>query len=184
MQEKFLIKSTMKNLCIATLLLLCTLGAFAQTEEEGAKKDKLFAGGNFGLSFGRYTLISLNPQVGYRFNRFLSAGMGLNLVYASQKERFNGADYSKTTQGITGLNTFVRFYPVQRFLVQLQPEANYIFGNVKYYNPPGKYKLDAEIIPSLLVGGGLVTPTTGGAMLFTVMCKTPMPPMATGPLSA
>src|SRR5829696_7593909 len=159
MQERFLINSTVKNFGFATLLLLFTLSAFAQTEDEEGKEKKLFAGGSFGLAFGSYTLVSLNPQVGYRFNRFLSAGMGLNLLYASQKERFNGADYSKTTQGVTGLNTFLRFYPVQRFLVQLQPEANYIFGNVKYYNPPGKYKLDAEIIPSFLVGGGLVNPT-------------------------
>ena len=169
MQEKSLTKSAVKNFSLATLLVFCSLATFAQAEEEGAKRDRFFAGGNFGLSLGRYTLISLNPQVGYRFNRFLSAGLGMNLVYASQKEKYNGADYSKTTQGITGLNTFVRFYPVQRFLVQLQPEANYIFGNVKYYNPPGKYKLDAEIIPSFLVGGGLVTPTQRGAMLFTVM---------------
>lgn len=169
MQEKSLIKSTMKKTLLATLLLLCTACAFSQSDEEGGKPGKLFAGGNFGLSLGRYTLINLNPQVGYRFNRFLGAGLGLNLVYASQKERYNGADYSKTTQGITGLNTFVRFYPIQRFLVQVQPEANYIFGNVRYYNPPGKYKLDAEIIPSILIGGGLVTPTDKGAMLFTVM---------------
>ena len=158
-----------------TAVLFLSLGAFAQNEE--GKPDKFFAGGNFGLSFGSYTFINLNPQVGYRFNRFLGAGIGMNLVYASHKERYNGMDYSKTTQGITGLNTFVRFYPVQRFLVQVQPEANYTFGNSKYYfdplfqplNPPVKYKLDAEIIPSVLVGGGLVSPTNRGAMLFTVM---------------
>jgi hypothetical protein len=169
MQEKSLINTNLKKAAFATLLLLFSFCAFSQSEEEGAKRDKFFAGGNFGLAFGRYTLISLNPQVGYRFNRFLGAGLGMNLVYASQKERFNGINYSKTTQGITGLNTFVRFYPIQRFLIQVQPEANYIFGNIKYYNPPAKYKLDAEIVPSILVGGGLVTPSERGAMLFTVM---------------
>lgn len=167
----------MKKTLLATLLLFCTACAFSQSEDESGKPSKLFAGGNFGLSLGRYTLVNLNPQVGYRFNRFLGAGLGMNLVYASQKEKYNGEDYIKTTQGITGLNVFARFYPVQRFLIQVQPEANYIFGNSKYYldqnfqplNPPAKYKLDAEIIPSILIGGGLVTPTEKGAMLFTVM---------------
>lgn len=161
----------MKHYCFAILLLLFGFSAFAQDEEESTSQ-KFFAGGNFGLSVGRYTLISLNPQVGYRFNRFLGAGLGLNLVYASQRERdpVTREDYRKVVQGITGLNAFVRFYPTQRFLVQVQPEANYIFGKQIFYQPVKEtYKLDAEIIPSLLVGGGLVTPTGNGAMLFTVL---------------
>lgn len=170
---KNLILSTMKKLCFAAMLLMGSLSVFAQEgSEEGTGQSKFFAGGNFGLSLGRYTLVSLNPQVGYRFNRFLSAGLGLNMVYASQRERdpFTRQDYRKVVQGIAGLNTFVRFYPTQRFLVQVQPEANYIFGKQIFYQPVKEtYKLDAEIIPSFLVGGGMVTPTPRGAMLFTVM---------------
>lgn len=166
----------MKKLCLSVGLLLCSLLLFSQ-DENGATQSKFFGGGNFGLTLGRYTLINLNPQVGYRFNRFLGAGLGMNLVYASQKEKYNGQEYSKTVQGITGLNTFVRFYPIQNILIQVQPEANYTFGNTKYYmdqnfqpiNPPFKSKLDAEIIPSLLMGGGLATPAGRGAMLLTVM---------------
>jgi hypothetical protein len=169
MKKKPFSKTPMKKISLTALVLCCSLCAFSQREEESTSPDKFFAGGNFGLSLGRYTLINLSPQVGYRFNRFLGGGIGMNLVYASQKEKYNGADYSKTTQGITGLNVFARFYPIQKFMIQVQPEANYIFGNIKYYNPPAKYKIDAEIIPSVLVGGGLVTPTARGAMLLTVM---------------
>jgi hypothetical protein len=165
--------SAMKKFCFAALLLLGSLYVCAQEgSEEGSGQNKFFAGGNFGLAFGRFTMVGLNPQVGYRFNRYLGAGLGLNLVYASQRERdpFTRQDYRKVVQGITGLNTFVRFYPTQRFLVQLQPEANYIFGKQIFYQPVKEtYKLDAEIIPSFLVGGGMVTPTPRGAMLFTVM---------------
>jgi hypothetical protein len=155
------------------VLLFCHFCALAQDDgTEGGKEKKFFAGGNFGLAFGRYTMISLNPQVGYRFNRFLGAGLGMNLVYASQKEKdpFTRQDFRKVVQGITGLNTFVRFYPTQRFLIQVQPEANYIFGKEIFYQPVKQtYTLNAEIVPSLLIGGGLVTPTDKGAMLFTVM---------------
>lgn len=170
MQEKFLIKSALKKLGFALLLLLCTCSAFSQGD--GEKQSKFFGGGNFGLSLGRYTLINLNPQVGYRFNRFLGAGLGLNLVYASEREKdpYTGLDYRKVVEGITGLNAFVRFYPVQRFLIQVQPEANYIFGKQTFYQPVEQtYKLDASIVPSVLVGGGLSTPTQKGAVLFTVM---------------
>ncbi|HET7897453.1 MAG TPA: hypothetical protein VFL47_07280, partial [Flavisolibacter sp.] len=154
----------MKKLGLSALLLFCTLLAFSQDEEE--MQNKVFAGGNFALSFGTYTFVNINPQIGYRFNRFLSAGLGMNFLYTSQKERYNGIDYSKTTRGVAGMNTFVRFYPVQKFFAQIQPEANYIFGNTEYYldinnqplSTPVKYKLDAEIIPSLLAGGGLATP--------------------------
>ena len=176
--EKFLrmislMQFSVKKVCFIALLLAGSLTAPAQQENgEEPRPNKFFAGGNFGLSLGRYTLVNLNPQVGYRFNRFLSAGMGLNLVYASQKERdpVTRQDYRKLIQGITGLNTFIRFYPTQRFLVQVQPEANYIFGKQIFYQPVKEtYKLDAEIIPSLLVGGGMATPTANGAVLFTVM---------------
>jgi hypothetical protein len=159
----------MKKSIFTALVLVSSLLVFSQ--DEGEKQSKLFAGGNFGLSLGRYTLINLSPQVGYRFNRFLGAGLGLNLVYASQKEKdIYDRDYRKVVQGITGLNTFVRFYPAQRFLIQVQPEGNYIFGKEIFYQPEKQtYKLDAMIVPSILAGGGLVTPTANGAMLFTVM---------------
>lgn len=176
--EKFSIMNSLiwfavKKFCLVALLVT---GSFSAQAQQGSREesgpDKFFAGGNFGLSFGRYTFVNLSPQVGYRFNRYLSAGMGLNLVYASQKERdpVTREDYRKVVQGITGLNTFVRVYPIQSVLLQVQPEANYIFGKQIFYQPVKEtYKLDAEIIPSLLVGGGLVTPTSNGAMLFTVM---------------
>jgi hypothetical protein len=160
----------MKKTGFAALFLLCAVFAFSQSDG-GPKQSKFFAGGNFGLSLGRYTLIDLNPQVGYRFNRFLGAGIGMNLVYASQKEKdAYGRDYRKVVQGITGLNAFLRLYPIQQFLIQVQPEGNYIFGKQIFYQPVKEtYNLDAEIVPSVLVGGGLVTPTARGAMLFTVM---------------
>ena len=164
-------QSTMKKSILAAMFLLLATGAFSQSSDEGPKQDKFFAGGNFGLSLGRYTLINLNPQVGYRFNRYLGAGIGMNLVYASQKEKdAYGRDYHKVVQGITGLNAFLRLYPIQRILLQVQPEGNYIFGKQIFYQPVKEtYKLDAEIVPSILVGGGLVNPTERGAMFLTVM---------------
>ena len=161
-----------KKLVFAIAIVLCSFTAFSQDEETtGFNKDKFFAGGNFGLSVGSYTVINLSPQVGYRFNRFLASGVGLNLLYYSHKEKdVYGNDYRKVVQGITGLNVFARFYPTSKIFIQVQPEDNYIFGKQIFYQPTKEvYKLDAELIPSILVGGGLATPTSRGAVLFSVM---------------
>ncbi len=163
----------MKKLLFFAAFIFFSAVVAAQDEEEpnSSMKDKRFAGGSLGLSFGNYTLINVSPQIGYRFNKYLSSGVGFNLTYASQKGRDNYGNNYKTTQGVTGLNLFARFYPTQKFLIQIQPEANYIFGNVKYYQPPPevKYKLDAEIVPSFLAGGGLVVPAGNGALITTIM---------------
>ncbi|HEY0041364.1 MAG TPA: hypothetical protein VGB71_11905 [Flavisolibacter sp.] len=163
----------MKKFALLAVVVLCVNLTFAQDEENegGFKKEKLFAGGSFGLAFGRYTLVNLSPQIGYRFNRYFSSGLGLNLVFASQKqEDVYGDDLSKTTQWITGLSLFTRFYPSQKFLIQVQPEANYIFGNIKYYQPTEtRFKINAEIIPSLLVGGGLVMPSDKGEFVTILL---------------
>lgn len=162
----------MKKIVLSVALAFFCKLLFAQDEEgiKGFKKDKLFGGGSFGLSFGSYTLINLSPQVGYRFNKYFSLGLGLNLIYASHKEKLNGLDYYKVVQGITGLNLFTRFYPTSKFLLQVQPEANYIFGKQIFYQPVKEtYKLDAEIVPSFLAGGGLVMPTQKGEVITTVM---------------
>ena len=102
--------------------------------------------------------------------------MGLNLLYVSSKETAwssaNNAYYQyKQVQGITGLNLFGRIYPVQNFMIQLQPELNYTFGYRKFLDgrDPQRTSQDAEIVPSLLAGGGLVMPGPSGAFMITVM---------------
>lgn len=166
----------MKKVLFLLLILFGTYSLYAQDEQEtpetkGFQKDKLFVGGYFGLTFGDYTLINISPQVGYRFNKFLAAGVGINGQYVSIKQRdYNGNALSKTEQGVVGLNVFGRFYPFQQFMIQVQPEENYIFGNTKYYSGSGtqEFKIDAQIVPSLLLGGGLVFPAGKGAMILGV----------------
>ena len=159
------------------MFLLCaaTLFVFAQDEEEkpekekGFQKEKLFVGGNFGLTFGNFTLINVSPQIGYRFTDHFAAGVGLNLQYVSQKLKdFNGDTYYKASRGVTGLNVFGRVYPIRQFMLQVQPEVNYVFGKEIYYNPREKFNLDAMIVPSLLLGGGLVIPSGRGAFITSV----------------
>lgn len=182
MQEKFFKVKTgaLKRTILIIVLLTTSTFSFAQdeetdeTEKKGFQKERLFVGGNFGLTFGNYTLINVSPQIGYRFTKHLAAGVGLNFQYVSLKrEDYNGDAYYKTSQGVTGLNVFGRVYPIQYFMFQVQPEMNYIFGKEKYfqtsYQNAQEYNLNAEIVPSLLLGGGLVLPSGGrGAFIASL----------------
>ncbi|HVK97394.1 MAG TPA: hypothetical protein VM368_06225 [Flavisolibacter sp.] len=173
----------MKKIVFVALVVLSSFISFAQDEEQmpeqpkpeqkGLQKENVFIGGNFGVAFGNYTLINISPQIGYRFNKTLAAGVGLNLLYVSEKRRdlVTGNAIQKTSQGITGLNVFGRVYPVKFIMLQVQPEMNYRFGSVRYYDnrDPQRTKLDAEIIPSLLAGGGFVMPSERGAFIISFM---------------
>lgn len=143
-------------------------------EEKGFKKENVFVGGNFGLMFGDYTLINLSPQIGYRFSKAFAAGIGINGQYVGYKDRtFDGEVYRKVSQGVTGLNIFGRVFPIHNFdlFLQVQPEANYLFGKEIYYQPSKEeYKLDATIAPSFLLGGGIILGSGGkGGGMISIM---------------
>lgn len=159
-----------KQLLAICLLSTLSLSLFAQDEEEpkkGFDKDKLFISGNFGLSFGDFTLINISPQIGYRFNNVLAAGAGVNFIYSSIKNRFIPSTYDyRESVGVAGLNIFGRVYPIQYAFLQLQPEANYIWGKRKYSDGTADLKLDGKIVPSLLAGAGAAIPAGRGAFII------------------
>ena len=160
MKIKYLLALFISTLSIASL--------YAQDEEEpkkGFDKDKMFIGGNFGLSFGDFTLINISPQVGYRFNDILAAGVGVNFIYSSTKYRYFQPTYRESF-GVAGLNIFGRVYPIQYAFLQLQPEANYIWGKRKFDNGTTDLKLDGKMVPSLLAGAGAAIPAGRGAFII------------------
>ncbi len=160
---------------LAAGFLFLSFVALAQDEEpkKGFEREKLFIGGNFGLSFGDYSNINISPQLGYRFNRYLAAGMGINMQSISFTERdFSGNPVRKTSQGVAGLNAFGRIYPMQQIMLQVQPEMNYVWGKQKYFATPTQpsleFKIDTKIIPSLLLGAGVVFPAGRGSFITSV----------------
>jgi hypothetical protein len=161
----------MKKGIVLMLMLTATITGFAQDKEPvkegGFDKSKLFFGGNFGLSFGSgYNFVNVSPQLGYRFNRYLAAGVGVNFSYSSLKSFYNNGDvFSRQTQGVTGLNIFGRVYPIEQLLLQVQPELNYTWGKYKEYNPDVTYKLESKFVPSLLIGAGGAIPAGRGSFI-------------------
>lgn len=164
------------------LILFCVLSVFAtvalraqEIEDTGVKgfdKSKLFVGGNFALSFGNATIVNISPQLGYRFNRFLAAGVGINGQYSAFKTEFsNGSTYSRESYGVVGLNIFGRFYPIPYLFIQAQPEFNRVWVTSKFYdtNPATEFKVK-KFVPSLLAGAGGAIPT-GGRGYFILMAQ-------------
>lgn len=143
-------------LCIFSLSQLLAQEKQDTTTKRGFKKENLFISGNFGVSFGNYTLVNVSPQVGYRFSQYFAAGVGINVQYVSIKYFDNfGNAFSKQSQGVYGVNLFARAYPIRQVFVQVQPEFNFINGKLKYYNsaiPTEKFNTSA---PSLLAGIGV-----------------------------
>ena len=164
-----------KTLVLGLCLLLATHSLWAQDEEDpdapkkGFQKEKLFAGGYLGLSFGDYTYINISPQLGYRFSKYFAAGLGINAQYVNSKNwDFYGNQY-RQEQTVLGLNVFGRVYPFRSFMLLAQPEVNYMFGKMIYEGPPKQeFKSDAVIVPSLLLGGGLVLPAGRGETIITI----------------
>lgn len=163
----------LKRIALVVVVVFSSLFSFSQDSvaHKAFRKENFFVGGNFGLSIGQYTLINVSPQLGYRFNKFVAAGLGVNLLYVSDKEKdLYGNDYRKVVQGVTGLNLFGRVYPFHFLMLQVQPEANYIFGKQIFYQPTRQsYSLDASIVPSLLVGGGFVMPSERASLIISLM---------------
>ena len=163
----------MKPISALLIALLFSTVAFCQDEEEksaepqnGFKKQNLFFGGNLSLQFGSYTLINVSPQVGWHLNRYVDAGVGVNLQYVSQKSFYiTGEDYSKESLMVYGGNIFTRLFPIPQAFVQVQPEYNWIKGKVKYYDVGNTNYSYTTKAPSLLLGVG----ANLNGMLISVM---------------
>lgn len=143
--------------------------AIEETDKRGFDPDRLFFGGNFGMSFGDYTFINITPQVGYMFNRYLAAGGGVSFIGTGFTQRdFNGNKIYKDSYNSAGLNLFGRLYPIPFLFLQAQPEYNYTWGRTKFYNGQPEIKLDGEFVPVLLLGAGAVIPAGRGSFIAMV----------------
>ena len=167
----------MKKILMLLLVATCVCQAVsaqedAPAEKRGFDRSRLFGGGNFALNFGNITIINVSPQLGYRFSRYLAAGVGVNAQYSSFKtiNAYDGATFSRENYGVGGVNVFGRFYPIEHVILQVQPEANYVWGKIKYYNPAEQLKLSGKIVPSLLLGAGGAIPM-GGSGAFIAMAQ-------------
>lgn len=146
----------MKKIVLALFLTACSITLFAQQDEDseentgGFKKEKLFAGGDFTLSFYNGGLaIGVSPFVGYSLTSWMDAAVSLNFLYLSQNQGY-GSTYKQTN---FGPGAFVRVFPVNFLYFQAQYEHNFVSAKSSYQGgiTSDTYKTDVN---SLLLGIG------------------------------
>jgi len=105
--------------------------------------DKLYFGGYFNMSFGQYTVIGLEPMVGYKIIPRLSVGAKVRYNYVQDKRFVETYNYSNY-----GASIFSRLLLFRG----LYAHAEYAGYNYKYYYETGGS--ERQWVPFLLVGAG------------------------------
>jgi hypothetical protein len=114
-----------------------------QPKQKKPIKDKLYYGGYISLSFGSYTMIGIEPMIGYKIIPRLSVGAKIRYDYIQDKR------YSETyTTSSYGASLFTRL-SVFRGLYAYAEYAGY---NYELYNASGES--DRQWVPFLFVGAG------------------------------
>jgi len=119
-----------------------------------AWKDKIYFGGYVNFSLGSYTMIGIEPMVGYKVLPFLSFGLKLRYDYISDNryaEEYNTSNY--------GGSLFMRLTSKRRIYLH----AEYAGYNYELFDESGE--LGREWIPYLFLGGGYSQPLGGRTSL-------------------
>jgi hypothetical protein len=100
----------------------------------GFLKQNLFLGGSLSLGFSGYDFnIGGSPEIGYSLNKWLDAGVLVNLNYSSERADPN-LYYNPDVRSRSfnyGAGLFGRVYPLPFLFLQVQPEYNWIDYNYK-----------------------------------------------------
>jgi len=111
------------------------------------KNDKVYYGGYANFSFGKYTIIGIEPLIAYKLFPKLSVGAKLSYEYMKNK------NYDPTREGSNyGLGAFSRL----RIGKRLYAHVEYSEMNYKLYNSDGS--TNRQWISFLYVGGGIRLP--------------------------
>jgi hypothetical protein len=143
---------------LGVVLSLYAISVNAQYLESDPKPlQRIFYGGDLGLSFGTLTYIAVNPVIGYRLTNRLSAGLGANYTYAkSNFYNYQGSMYGGNVFAsyavIKDLGKAIPMYEGSGILLY----AEYNVMNISnYYDFPGT---SIKYIDSPMMGPAFQTP--------------------------
>jgi hypothetical protein len=104
---------------IYTLIILAisiSIGLQSNAQDFNTFKDKLYWGGNFGLSFGSYTNIQIAPVIHYAYTDELIVGLGLDYTYFKDtRDPFFSFEGS-----IWGPRIFGRYFVLDDFFIHAE----------------------------------------------------------------
>lgn len=150
-------KSKLFYFLICSAFLTTSLASAQRMIDEGNRpplKDRMYYGGNFGMSFGTITFIDVSPLVGAMITNRLSGGIGGTYQYFNDR-RFIGGNSS-----LYGGRLFTRY----NVFPNVFAHAEYENLNFDLYNPRSD-RFERAWVPGFLIGGGYFTPfgERGGA---------------------
>jgi hypothetical protein len=132
----------------------------------------LFLGGNivFGGGSGWFQL-GLNPEAYKNVNEWVDIGTAVNLLYSASNPNFLTSTRSRSFQ--FGIGSFARIWPVERVFLQIQPEYNWNWTNMKDMSTNSETSGASRSIrfgaESLLAGIGYGSRSENGMTYFTLM---------------
>jgi len=164
-----------KSILVLGILVFVSSGLFAQSSNEIDQnsdfRDRIFTGGNFGMSFGTTTYIEISPTLGYRFTNEFSAGAGISYRYRKDK-RFN----PDLTTSDYGGSIFARYNIFDPFYARA--EFEFLSYEIPFVGREGI----RESYNSFLVGGGVSQPMGNKAALnFSVLYNLSYSELTPGP---
>ena len=113
-----------------------------------SKMSKVFAGGDIGVTFGKFNEVRLSPLIGYRFTDKVSAGV--KFVYRHSWEKITpqlGEDYYLNSDAVGG-NIFMQYNPVPEFYVKTE------YSYQTYKQSTTQSTSESTAVPFLFLGGG------------------------------
>ena len=142
----------MKTLITITLLAISVI-AFSQTDTSKAIADttkiastqnnkpksttpfikKIYFGGEFGLSLGSYTSLTISPMIGYRLSPKIHTGVQFHYTWVKHTVSTLFGDKSYNYHNY-GFSAFIRWYAIKNLYIHLEPELmnyqqNIVDGN-------------------------------------------------------
>jgi hypothetical protein len=135
------------------LFALIALGCFARSADaQGTGKrsfgDRIYFGGNFGLSFGSYSSeVELSPIIGYKITERLSGGVGLTYIYFRSKDPYTHYTYETN---IYGGDVFARYFVTENLFAYVETGGL----NLDVPSPFYPYRLSKQWVQDFLIGGG------------------------------
>lgn len=135
-------------------------------------KSPLFIGGNIVLGGGSgWFQIGLNPEAYKRVNQWVDIGGAVNLLYSASNPNLISSTRTRSFQ--FGMGGFARIWPADRVFIQVQPEYNWNWTNMKDMSTNSetsgasrKVRYGAE---SILVGIGYGNRSEHGMTYFSLM---------------
>ncbi len=154
-----------KILLVSLISLVILPEGKSQGEESDGRWERIFFGGNFGLSIGNTTSIIVSPLAGYRVTPKLSVGTGIRYEY--YKSNYNG--YVPYDTHIYGGSVFSRYMLVPDISeaigigglnsgIFLQGEYELLSLESQYFDHRNLSAGKRFVQHSVLVGGGLYQP--------------------------